>query len=82
MKYTITEINGKDKTGLVGHSVITPLNRLAEFVSYDEARALVEASLKDGDTVLEVYQSSGREASYTAEEFKLEQEQIRLKYGA
>ena len=77
MNYKITELEGKDSTGLVGHSVITPLARLAEWVSYDEARALVERNLKPGDTVTEVCTSTGRVVEFTTEGFVAEQESIR-----
>ena len=76
MNYKITELEGKDSTGLVGHSVITPLARLTEWISYDEARALVEGNLYPGDTVTEVYTSTGRAVEYTTEGFVAEQESI------
>ena len=77
MNYKITELEGKYSTDLVRHSVITPLARLAERVSYDEARALVEQNLKPGDTVTEVYTSTGQVVEYTTESFVAEQESIR-----
>ena len=77
MNYKITELERKDSTNLVRHSVITPLARLAEWVSYDEARALVERNLNPGDTVTEVYTSTGQVVEYTAEGFVAEQESIR-----
>ena len=77
MRYIIVELEDKGSDGLVGHSVTTPYKRLAEFIPYDEARALVESQLQDGDTVTERYQSSGNEVSLTAAEFRGEQERIR-----
>ena len=80
MQYRIVELAKKDASGLVGHSVLTPDHRLAKFVSYDDARALIESRLQDGDTVTEEYQS-GRQVSYTAAEFRAEQENIRKRLG-
>ena len=76
MNYKITELEGKDSTGLVGHSVITPLARLAEWLDYNEAKELVERNLKPGDTVTEVY-TSGNVAEYTAKAFIAREESIR-----
>ena len=77
MNYKITELESKDSTGLVGHSVITPLARLAEWLDYDEAKALVEQNLRPGDTVTEVYTSSSRVVEYSAKAFWAKQEAIR-----
>jgi hypothetical protein len=66
---------------MVGYSVITPFKRLAEFISYDDARKLVEDNIKSGDTVVEIYSGKIKPAHYTAEKFLAEMAETRRKYG-
>ena len=67
--YKIIEHNGMDPTGTVLHTIKVDEDITHQRLSYEDALLIVETALKPGDIVEEIYQSSGRNITYSFDEF-------------